>query len=201
MSLIFVLIFILSVRWILNFNLVRNYLFGFISIENRKKIESRLYLYIVQNIINTLVYFISFFTNFYEAESIWFVNFNLLDMVLSFLLVFFTLINILGYYFLIYSKFSKALHNRNEFDNSYFYDMLGILFSFIEFVFYLGILLPFLKQNIDNDYIAICLGILIYSFMCLNSKMFLRRYFLIDLALNIFLYAIVFFYLSLNFFI
>lgn len=79
MFLIFILIF--SVSLFLNFGL-GIYLFNFVNPQNRKKIGENFYL--LQNIINTFIYFICFIINFDELKNSWVLNFDLLDVGLSF---------------------------------------------------------------------------------------------------------------------
>lgn len=76
------LILIFSVSLFLSFGLVRTYLFDFVNTQNRRKIGENFCL--LQNIINTFIYFICFLINFDEIKNSWVLNFNLLDVCLYF---------------------------------------------------------------------------------------------------------------------
>ncbi len=78
------LILIFSVSLFLNFGLIRTYLFNFVNPQNRKKIGENFYFYLLQNIINTFIYLICFIMNFDEIKNSWILNFDLLDVGLSF---------------------------------------------------------------------------------------------------------------------
>ncbi len=192
-----VLIFIFSVSLFLNCSLVRTYLFNFVNPQNRRKIGENFYFYLLQNIINTFTYFICFIINFDGIKNSWILNSDLLDVSLSFFLVYFSTINILGYYFLIYFKVLK--NGVVEFGNSLYHNIICIVFSLFEIIFSLGIFLPFLKQFNCSNYIVLFLGSLIYSFLCLNSRIFILKFCFSSFILNGVLYMLVFFYLALNF--
>ncbi|AJY73091.1 hypothetical protein BAFK78_AC012 (plasmid) [Borreliella afzelii K78] len=197
MFLILILILIFSVSLFLNFGLVRAYLFNFVNPQNRRKIGENFYFYLLQNIINTFIYFICFLINFDEIKNSWVLNFNLLDVGLSFFLVYLSTINILGYYFLIYFKVLK--NGIVEFSSSLYSDTICVVFSLFEIIFSLGIFLPFLKQFNYSNYIVLFIGALIYSLLCLNSRVFILKFCFSSFILNGILYMLVFFYLALNF--
>ncbi len=197
MFLILILILIFSVSLFLNLGLVRTYVFNFINPQNRRKIGENFYFYLLQNIINTFAYFICFIINFNEIKNNWVLNLNLLDVGLSFFLVYLSTINILGYYFLLYFKLMR--NGVVEFGNSLYCDIICTVFSLFEIIFSLGIFLPFLKQYIYCNYTVLFIGALIYSFLCLNSRIFILKFCFSVFILNGILYMLVFFYLALNF--
>ncbi|ACN53109.1 hypothetical protein [Borreliella valaisiana] len=192
-----ILISIFSVSLFLSFGLVRTYLFDFVNPQNRKKIGENFYFYLLQNIINTFIYLICFIINFDEIKNSWILNFDLLDVGLSFFLLYLSTINILGYYFLLYFKVLR--NGIIEFNNSVFSDIMCVVFSLFEIIFSLGIFLPFLKLFNYGNYIVLFIGALIYSLLCLNSRVFILKFCFPSFILNSVLYMLVFFYLALNF--
>ncbi|ACN53170.1 hypothetical protein [Borreliella spielmanii] len=193
-----ILILIFSVSLFLNFGLVRNYLFNFVNPQNRRKIGENFYFYLLQNIINTFIYSICFIINFDDIKNSWVLNFDFLDVGLSFFLLYLSIINILGYYFLLYFK---VLRNSavEFFGKSLHCDIICLVFSLFEIIFSLGFFLPFLKQYNFCNYIILLIGALVYSFLCLNSRIFILKISFWSVILNGVLYLLVFFYLALNF--